>query len=58
MKRIRIIVRSNLISTKPKRPIRMLSVVTRAAGKQKKRTNPQIKQEEMVDQTWEIVLRI
>ena len=49
MNRIRIIVRSNLISTKPKRLIRKLSAVTRAAGKQKKRTNPQIKQEEMAD---------
>ena len=58
MKRIRIIVRSNLITTKPKRPIRKFTAVTSTAGKQKKRTNPQIKQEEMVDQTWEIVLRI
>ena len=58
MKRIRIIVRSNLISTKPRRLIRKLSAVTRAAGKQKKRTYPQIKQEEMADQTWDIVLRI
>jgi hypothetical protein len=49
MKRIRVIVRSNPILTKPKRPIRKLSAVTRAADKQKKRISLQIKQAEKTD---------
>ena len=58
MKRIRIIVHSNLTLRKPKRLIRKLSEITKAVDKQKKRIAPRMNQEGKEDQIWVIVLRI
>ncbi len=55
MKRIRVIVRSSLILTKLKKPIRKLSVVIRPADRQKKRISLQIKQKGSSDKIWGIV---
>ena len=55
MKRIRVIVRSSLILTNLKKPIRKLSVVIRPADRQKKRISLQIKQKGSSDKIWGIV---
>ncbi len=55
MKRIRVIVRSSLILTNLKKPIRKLSVVIRPADRQKKRISLKIKQKGSSDKIWGIV---